>query len=79
MHDIARRELIDPALDKLEREIAKLNRTSGGFLGIEARLERDRRPTRFAGTHTRPGGESSSAGCTERAALLASGSVVART
>src|SRR6266545_5821550 len=31
MHDIARRE----------REIAKLNRTSGGFLGIEAHLDRD--------------------------------------
>lgn len=41
MHDIARRELIDPGLDQLEREIAKLNRTSGGFLGIEARLERE--------------------------------------
>jgi hypothetical protein len=36
-----RREVIDPELDKLSREIAKLNRSSGGLLGIEARMERD--------------------------------------
>jgi len=41
MHDIALRELIDPGLDQLEREIKKLNRSSGGFLGVEARLVRD--------------------------------------
>jgi hypothetical protein len=41
MHDIARRELIEPGLDHLEREIKRLNRSSGGFLAIEARLERD--------------------------------------
>jgi hypothetical protein len=41
IHDLARRKIIDPALDKLEREVAKLNRSSDGFFGIEARLERD--------------------------------------
>jgi len=41
MHEIVRRELIDPEMDKLEREIEKLNRSSGGLIGIEATLERD--------------------------------------
>ena len=41
MHDIVRRELIDPEMDKLKREIAKVNRSSGGFLGISASLDRD--------------------------------------
>jgi hypothetical protein len=41
MHDLTRRELIDPELERLEREIKKLNRSSGGLLAIEARLERD--------------------------------------
>jgi len=41
MHEIVRRELIDPEFDKLEREIAKLNRNSGGLISIEACLERD--------------------------------------
>jgi hypothetical protein len=41
MHNLAHHELIDPELEKLEREIKKLNRSSGGFLEIEARLERD--------------------------------------
>jgi hypothetical protein len=38
---IVQRELIDPKLDKLAREIDRLNRSSGGLIGIEARLERD--------------------------------------
>jgi len=38
---IVQRELIDPELHKLEREIDQLNRRSGGLIGIEVRLERD--------------------------------------
>jgi hypothetical protein len=38
---IVQRELIDPELHKLEREIDRLNRRSGGLFGIEVRLERD--------------------------------------
>ena len=41
MHEIVQRELIEPELGKLEREIDRLNRSSGGLIGIEARLERD--------------------------------------
>jgi hypothetical protein len=39
--EIIQRELIDPELHKLEREIDRLNRRSGGLIGIEVRLERD--------------------------------------
>jgi hypothetical protein len=41
MEETARRELVDPELDKLERSIKRLNRSSGGLISIEARLERD--------------------------------------
>jgi hypothetical protein len=41
MEEIARRELVDPELDKLERSIKRLNSSSGGLIRIEARLERD--------------------------------------
>jgi hypothetical protein len=39
--EIVQRELIDPELHHLEREIDRLNRSSGGLIGIEVRLERD--------------------------------------
>jgi hypothetical protein len=39
--EIVQRELIEPELDKLARRIGRLNRSSGGLIGIEARLERD--------------------------------------
>jgi hypothetical protein len=39
--EIVQRELIEPELDKLARRIDRLNRSSGGLIGIEARLERD--------------------------------------
>jgi hypothetical protein len=38
--EIVRRELIDPQLDKLAREVNRLNRKSGGLIGIEVGLER---------------------------------------
>ncbi len=41
MHELLRRELVDPEFNKLEREIDRLNRRSGGLIGIEVRLERD--------------------------------------
>jgi hypothetical protein len=41
MEDIVRRELVDPELDKLERQIKRLNRRSGGLIGIEVRMDRD--------------------------------------
>jgi hypothetical protein len=41
MDEIVQRELIDPELVDLAREIDRLNRSSGGLIGIEARLERD--------------------------------------
>ena len=39
--EIVQQELIDPELHQLEREIDRLNRSSGGLIGIEVRLERD--------------------------------------
>jgi hypothetical protein len=41
MEEIVQRELVKPELGKLEREIDRLNRSSGGLIGIEAHLERD--------------------------------------
>ncbi len=41
MHEIVRREILDPKLDEFERTIDKLNRKSGGWFEIEASLERD--------------------------------------
>jgi hypothetical protein len=41
MHEIVRHELVDPEFDKLERKFDRLNRSSGGLIGIEVRLERD--------------------------------------
>jgi hypothetical protein len=37
MEEIVQRELIDPELDKLAREVDRLNRSSGGLIGIEVR------------------------------------------
>jgi len=39
--EVIQREFIDPELDKLQRGIDRLNRSRGGLIGIEARLERD--------------------------------------
>jgi hypothetical protein len=41
MEEIVQRELVEPELGKLAREIDRLNRSSGGLIGIEAHLERD--------------------------------------
>jgi hypothetical protein len=41
MEEIVQRELIDPELDKLAREVDRLNRSSGGLIGIEVRFERE--------------------------------------
>jgi hypothetical protein len=41
MEEIVQRELIDPELDKLVREVDRLNRSSGGLIGIEVRVERE--------------------------------------
>jgi hypothetical protein len=41
MEEIVQRELVEPELGKLKREIDRLNRSSGGLIGIEAHLERD--------------------------------------
>src|SRR6266511_1656028 len=37
--EVIQREFIDPELGKLQRRIDQLNRSSGGLIGIEARLE----------------------------------------
>jgi hypothetical protein len=41
MEEIVQRELIDPELDKLARELDRLNRSSGGSIGIQVRVEHD--------------------------------------
>jgi hypothetical protein len=34
MNEIVRREIVDPMLDEFTRDIDKLNRSSGGLIGI---------------------------------------------
>ena len=41
MNEIVRRELIEPELDKFERGLGKMNRSSGGLIDISVSLERD--------------------------------------
>jgi hypothetical protein len=39
--ELVQRELVDPELHTLKREIDRLNRRSGGLIDIDVRLERD--------------------------------------